>query len=155
MTADNLYMQMALEEARRAAEHDEVPVGAVIVKEGQVISRAFNRREMDNDATAHAEILAIRAGGQHLNNWHLDDCTIYVTLEPCPMCAGAIVLARINRLVYGAADPKTGAAGSLYNIVRDNRLNHQVLITAGVLAEDSAGLLREFFRERRVPRVGQ
>lgn len=143
------WMKQALKEAARAAEEGEVPVGAVIVHNGMVIGRGYNRPEGLRDATAHAEILAIGAASDALGDWRLEDCTIYVTLEPCPMCAGAIVQARIPRLVYGAPDPKAGACGTLFNIVEDPRLNHRVEVVAGVLARESTDLLRAFFREVR------
>ena len=142
-------MREALKEALAAYEDNEVPVGAVIVHENRVIARAHNQRELLKDPTAHAEMIAITQAAAALNNWRLIGVTIYVTLEPCAMCAGAMVLARIGHLVYGAADPKAGACGTLYNIVQDARLNHQIDIVQGVLAGDCAQLLREFFAERR------
>jgi tRNA(adenine34) deaminase len=142
-------MRLALAQARRAAEHDDVPIGAVVVREDDVIAAAHNERELRKDPTAHAEVLALRAASEALGTWRLDDCTLYVTLEPCPMCAGALVLARLERLVYGPQDPKAGAAYSLYNIVGDPRLNHQVEIVAGIEEETSAQLLRDFFETRR------
>jgi Cytosine/adenosine deaminases len=147
---DEVWMRLALEEARRAAEGGDVPVGAVVVRDGQVIGRGHNRREQDGDPTAHAEILAIRAASETLGAWRLTGSTLYVTIEPCPMCAGALVLARIDRLVYGAADPKAGAAGSLWNIVQDERLNHRLQVTAGVLEDECREIIQSFFRERRV-----
>jgi len=147
---DEVWMRLALEEARRAAEGGDVPVGAVVVRDGQVIGRGHNRREQDGDPTAHAEILAIRAASEALGAWRLTGSTLYVTIEPCPMCAGALVLARIDRLVYGAADPKAGAAGSLWNIVQDERLNHRLQVTAGVLEDECREIIQSFFRERRV-----
>ena len=142
-------MQLALEEAERALEHGDVPIGAVIVRGGEAIARARNERERAADPTAHAEILALRAAAAILGSWRLDDTTMYVTLEPCPMCAGAIVLGRVSRLVYGSQDPRAGAAFSLYNIVQDDRLNHQVELTTGVLEEECAALLRSFFEDKR------
>ena len=142
-------MREALKEALAAYEDNEVPVGAVIVHENRVIARAHNQRELLKDPTAHAEMIAITQAAAALNNWRLIGAAIYVTLEPCAMCAGAMVLARIGHLVYGAADPKAGACGTLYNIVQDARLNHQIDIVQGVLAGDCAQLLREFFAERR------
>ncbi len=142
-------MQEALAEARAAAAHGDVPIGAVVVHDGEVIARGHNRREADQDPTAHAELLALRAAARHLGSWRLNGCTVYVTLEPCPMCAGALVLARVPRLVFGADDPKAGAVGALYDIPRDPRLNHEVEVVRGVAAEDCAELLRAFFRERR------
>lgn len=146
---DEVWMRLALEEAQRAAEAGDVPVGAVVVRAGQVIGRGHNRREQDHDPTAHAEVLAIRAAAEVVGAWRLTGSTIYVTIEPCPMCAGALVLARIDRLVYGAADPKAGAAGSLWNIVQDQRLNHRLEVTAGVLEAECQDIIRSFFRERR------
>jgi tRNA(adenine34) deaminase len=142
-------MRQALERAADAREHGDVPIGAVLVRDGDVIAAAENERHLRQDPTAHAEILALRAGAEKLGNWRLDGTIIYVTLEPCPMCAGALVLARVKRLVYGCQDPKAGAALSLYNIVQDPRLNHEVEITTGVLREESAALLRSFFQSRR------
>jgi len=142
-------MLAALAEAERAGEHDDVPVGAVVVRDGAVIAARHNEREATGDPTAHAEILALRDAAAVVGHWRLDDCTMVVTLEPCFMCAGALVNARIGRLVYGAADPKAGAVGSLANVCADARLNHRPPVTAGVLAEDSAALLRAFFATRR------
>ena len=142
-------MQMAIERARIAEENGDVPIGAVIVYGDQVIGRAYNQREQLNDPTAHAEIIALTQAAAALENWHLNGCTIYVTLEPCPMCAGALVLARMDRLVYGCDDPKAGACKSLYNIVQDERLNHRLEVTGGVLAEDCSRILQEFFTQRR------
>ena len=144
-------MRTALAEAAvSASPRPEVPVGAVILNPaGAVIARAHNRRESDADPTAHAEIVAIRAAGGALGSWHLDGCTLVVTLEPCTMCAGAVVAARIERVVYGAVDPKAGAAGSLWDVLRDRRLNHRAEVVGGVLAEDCEALLREFFAQRR------
>ena len=146
---DERMMTLALEDARDAAEAGDVPVGAVVARGEQVLGRAGNARERDQDPTAHAEILALRQAARAVGSWHLEGCTIYVTLEPCAMCAGALVLARIDRLVYGAADPKAGFCGSLGNLVQDPRLNHAVEITAGVLEGECAELLRSFFRQRR------
>lgn len=146
---DRDYMQEALEEARKAFSKGEVPIGAVLVRDGRIISRAHNLREELHDPTAHAEILAIREAGKKLGGWRLPDSTLYVTIEPCPMCAGALVQARVSRLVYGAADVKAGAVHSLYNITEDERLNHRLEVTGGVLAEEAAALMREFFRSRR------
>jgi tRNA(adenine34) deaminase len=143
------YMRLALREAERAAEHDDVPIGAVIVRDGEVIATAGNERELRRDPLAHAEILAIGEAARHLGGWRLLNTVIYVTLEPCPMCAGAIVQARIPHLVFGALDDKAGAAGSLYNIVQDPRLNHNVEVTAGVLEDESQALLHEFFSRKR------
>ena len=149
-------MEAALREAHASAEADEVPVGCVIVHDGIVIGRGHNQTEALQDATAHAEIIAIGAASSALGSWRLTECTLYVTLEPCAMCAGAIVLARVRRLVYGAADPKAGACGSVLDVIHEPRLNHRVEVTAGVLAEESGGLLRAFFgRKRRVPDIGR
>ncbi len=146
---DEYYMRMAIEAAKIAEENGDVPIGAVIVKDGQVIGRAYNQREQLQDPTAHAEIIALTQAAAAVENWHLDGCTIYVTLEPCPMCAGALVLSRMDRLVYGCDDPKTGAVKSLYNIVTDDRLNHRLEVTSGVLADECAKLLQDFFKGRR------
>lgn len=143
------YMRLALREAERAAEHDDVPIGAVIVRDGEVIATAGNERELRRDPLAHAEMLAIGEAAERLGGWRLLNTVIYVTLEPCPMCAGAIVQARIPHLVFGALDEKAGAAGSLYNIVQDSRLNHCVEVTAGVLEDESRALLQEFFSRKR------
>jgi tRNA(adenine34) deaminase len=153
LESDNhdLWMQHALREAAKAAEEGEVPVGAVIVHNSMVIGRGYNRAEGLKDATAHAEILAIGAASETLGDWRLEGCTIYVTLEPCPMCAGAIVQARIPLLVYSAPDPKAGACGTLYNIVDDSRLNHRVEVVSGVREEESTALLQDFFRRLRDP----
>jgi len=142
-------MALALKEARAAASGGDVPVGAVVARGDEVLGRAGNAREREQDPTAHAEILALRQASAALRSWHLEGCTLYVTLEPCAMCAGALVLSRIDRLVFGAADPKAGFAGSLGDLVRDPRLNHALEVTSGVLAEDCGGVLRDFFRERR------
>ena len=142
-------MAMALEEAVAAATIGEVPIGAVVVCDGAVVARAHNRREIDRDPTAHAEMLAIREASSKLGRWRLSDCTVYVTLEPCPMCAGAMHAARIGRLVYGAPDPKAGAVGTLYDLSSDERLNHRFEYTPGVLAAESAALLRSFFATLR------
>ena len=144
-----LWMDRALEEAQVAQRHGDVPVGAVVIFAGEVLATGRNRREADGDPTAHAEMDAIRSAAARLGSWRLDDCTLYVTLEPCAMCAGAIVLARVPELVFGATDPKAGAVGSLYDICRDERLNHRVEVTAGVAADESAELLQRFFRARR------
>ena len=138
--------------AREARCLGEVPVGAVLVAESRIISQAFNLRETLKDPTAHAERLALTWGGRSRGSWRLDDCVLYVTLEPCAMCAGACVLGRLGRLVYGATDPKAGACSSLYQIVSDSRLNHRVEVTAGVLADECGEILREFFQERRLYR---
>ena len=142
-------MGLALQEAEAALEHGDVPVGAVVVRDEIVVSAAKNERELRNDPTAHAEILALRMAARVLDSWRLDGTSLYVSLEPCPMCAGAIVHSRVARLVYGTPDPKAGAALSLYNIPQDPRLNHHVDIVSGVLAEDSSRLLQQFFQQRR------
>jgi tRNA(adenine34) deaminase len=146
---DRRFMQQAIELARKALDSEDVPIGALVVHEGHIIGRGYNQREKLCDPTAHAEMLAVTAAAAYLGQWRLDDCTLYVTLEPCAMCAGALVLARLGRLVYGATDAKAGACGSLYQITQDPRLNHRVETVAGVLAEPAAELLREFFRRRR------
>ena len=146
---DDRLMRLALEEARAAAAGGDVPVGAVAVRGDEVVARAGNAREREQDPTAHAEILALRQAARAVGSWHLEGCALYVTLEPCAMCAGALVLARIDRLVLGAPDPKAGFAGSLGDIVRDGRLNHEVEVTVGVLAEECGEVLRAFFAERR------
>ncbi len=142
-------MGLALEEARRALEHGDVPIGAVVVRGDEVLASACNEREKGADPTAHAEILALRRAAEKVGNWRLTGTTIFVTLEPCPMCAGALVLGRVDHLVYGTQDPRAGAAYSLYNIVQDPRLNHQMEITTGVCEAESAALLRAFFEDRR------
>jgi tRNA(adenine34) deaminase len=144
------YMQLALAEAHAAAAVGEAPVGALIVRDGQVLAAARNEREALRDPTAHAEMIAITQAAAALGSWRLDGCTLYVTLEPCPMCAGAIVQARIPRLVYGAADPKAGAVRSLFRLVDDLRLNHRAEIIDGVLAEPCGQVLTEFFQRRRL-----
>jgi tRNA(adenine34) deaminase len=146
---DERWMADALAEAHAAAAHDDVPIGAVLVHDGQIVARGHNRREVDVDPTAHAELIALREGARALGTWRLDDCTLYVTLEPCTMCAGALVLARLGRLVFGADDPKAGAVGALYDVPRDPRLNHRVEVVRGVQAEACGEVLREFFRARR------
>ncbi len=146
---DERFMQLALEEARRAAEEGEVPIGAVVVCGGEVVARAHNRRETDADPSAHAEFSAMLEASRVLGRWRLTGCTVYVTLEPCLMCAGLMVNARIDRCVYGASDPKGGALGTLYDVSADPRLNHAFAVTPGVLADESAELLRSFFRSRR------
>jgi len=142
-------MKMAVEAAKIAEANGDVPIGAVIVYKDRIVAKAYNQREQLADPTAHAEIIALTQAAAALENRHLNDCTMYVTLEPCPMCAGALVLARIDRLVYGCDDPKTGAVKSLYKIVQDERLNHRLDVTAGVLADDCSGLLQKFFAKRR------
>ena len=151
---DERFMREALKEATRAFEDGEVPVGAVIAHEGRIVARAHNQTERLRDPTAHAEMIAITQAAEALDRWRLTGSTLYVTLEPCTMCAGAMVLARIDRLVYSAPDPKAGACGSLMNILQDPRLNHRVEVIGGVLAEESGALLREFFQERRADAQG-
>jgi tRNA(adenine34) deaminase len=146
---DHHWMRRALELATLAAREGEVPVGAVVVKDGQLIAEGWNRPIGHHDPTAHAEIQALRAAGKALVNYRLGGTTLYVTLEPCPMCAGAIVHARVQRVVFAATDPRTGAAGSIYNILQSNELNHRCEVEGGVLAGESASLLRHFFRSRR------
>lgn len=143
------YMQLALKQAMQADAVDEVPIGAVIVHQGRVIGAAHNQRETLRDPTAHAEMLAITQAAEALGDWRLIDCTLYVTLEPCPMCAGAIVNARVPLVVFGAADPKAGAAGSLYQLLTDARLNHQCEVVPGVLGQQCGELLTNFFRRQR------
>jgi tRNA(adenine34) deaminase len=147
--ADESLMQAALAEARAAAKADEVPIGAVAVIDGAIVARGQNRVLRDVDPTAHAEMVAMRAAAQAIGNYRLVDCELYVTLEPCTMCAGAMIHARLGRLVYGARDPKAGAAGSVLEVLNHPSLNHQMSVTAGVLAEECAELLRGFFRDRR------
>jgi tRNA(adenine34) deaminase len=149
---DRYWMKQALAEAHRAAVLGEVPIGAVVVRDGEVVGRGHNRREVDADPLAHAELLALREAAGRIEGWRLTGCTMYATLEPCPMCAGALVASRIDRLVFGAADPKAGFCGSLGNLVQDPRLNHRLEVSAGVLAEESAALLRGFFAALRSPR---
>ena len=149
MQNDEQYMQTALEEARIAASEGEVPIGAVVVCDGVVVARAHNRRENDADPSAHAEFRAMLEASRALGRWRLTGCTVYVTLEPCLMCAGLMHQARVRRCVYGASDPKAGALGTLYEVNADTRLNHTFDVTAGVLADESAELLRSFFAARR------
>jgi tRNA(adenine34) deaminase len=142
-------MRAAIGEAALALEHDDVPVGAVVVYDGEAIGAGHNERELRQDPTAHAEMIALRAAAAHLGHWRLLDCTLYVTLEPCAQCAGAVVLGRVPRVVYGTADPKAGAAGSVLDILAEPRLNHRPEVIPGVLAEECAALLVDFFRARR------
>ena len=143
------FMHAALTEARAAFEQDEVPIGAVILYQGQIIARAHNQREMLKDPTAHAEMIALTQASAFLESWRLTGCSMYVTLEPCPMCAGALVLARMDRLIYGPEDPKAGACKSLYQITEDPRLNHSIEVISGFMAQDCRELLQEFFRQKR------
>ncbi|MFP4312193.1 MAG: tRNA adenosine(34) deaminase TadA [Nitriliruptoraceae bacterium] len=143
------WMREALVEAEAAVAHADVPIGAVLVRDGEVLARDHNRRELDQDPTAHAELLVLRSGSRALGSWRLEGCTLYVTLEPCVMCAGALVLARLPRVVFAADDPKAGAVGALYDIPRDPRLNHRVEVVRGVLAEQASAQLKAFFAARR------
>jgi tRNA(adenine34) deaminase len=146
---DEHFMRLALREAERALEHEDVPIGAIAVHDGEVIGAAHNERELRSDPTAHAEIVALREAAAHLGSWRLADTVLYVTLEPCAMCAGAIVLARVPRVVFGATDPKAGAAGSVFDILAEPRLNHRPEVASGLLAAESSQLLQAFFAERR------
>jgi tRNA(adenine34) deaminase len=145
----NSWMELALDEARAALTHDDVPVGAIVVRNGVVIAARHNERELTGDPTAHAEVLALRDAASHIGHWRLDDCTLVVTLEPCVMCAGAMVNARVGHLVYGTTDPKAGAAGSCFDLVDSPTLNHRVPRNTGVRAEECAQLLKDFFASRR------
>ena len=149
LNSDGYFMGEALRQARKAYRAEEVPVGAVIAREGLVIARAFNQVETLKDATAHAEMLAITQAESVMGDWRLTDCDLYVTKEPCPMCAGAMVHARLRRVIFGCPDPKGGGAGGLFNILQNPALNHRCELTPGVMPEECAGILREFFRERR------
>ena len=142
-------MTIAIEEATLASAHEDVPVGALVLRDGVVVSQRHNERELTGDPTAHAEVLALRDAAASLGEWRLTGTTLVVTLEPCPMCAGALLAARVDRVVFGATDPKAGACGTLYNLCVDPRLNHEVAITGGVMATESAALLTDFFAERR------
>ncbi len=146
---DEEAMALAIAEAHAAAEHGDVPIGAVVVRDGQVIAARHNERELTGDPTAHAEVLALRDAAAVVGHWRLIDCTLYVTLEPCVMCAGALVNSRIGRVVYGATDPKAGAVASLYEVCRDTRLNHRPPVDAGVLADECGRLLKDFFAAKR------
>ena len=146
---DEHFMRLALREAEQSLEHGDVPIGAVVVAAGEVIAGAHNERELRQDPTAHAEVLALREAARVLGSWRVLDSVLYVTLEPCAMCAGAIVLARVPRVVYGAADPKAGAAGSVLDVLSDPRLNHRPDVAGGLLAEECAALLSVFFQSRR------
>ncbi|WP_132012525.1 tRNA adenosine(34) deaminase TadA [Hydrogenispora ethanolica] len=149
LRTDERYMREALAQAAEAGSIGEIPIGAIVVREDRIVARAHNLREQSGDPTAHAEILALREAAAAQSHWRLADATLYSTLEPCPMCAGALVQARVKRLVFGAADPKAGATGSLMNIVQDPRLNHRVEVTSGILAEECGKILKEFFQKRR------
>jgi tRNA(adenine34) deaminase len=146
---DEYFMRLALREAEQALEHDDVPIGAVIVREGEVIGSGHNERELRADPTAHAEMIALREAARTLHTWRVLDAVMYVTLEPCAMCAGALVLARLPRVIYGTADPKAGAAGSVFDVLGEPRLNHRPQVAGGLLAEECAELLRAFFAPRR------
>jgi tRNA(adenine34) deaminase len=146
---DEYFMRLALREATRALEHDDVPIGALVVRDGEVIGSGHNEREVRADPTAHAEMIALREAARAIGSWRVLDAVLYVTLEPCAMCAGAIVLARVPRVVFAATDPKAGAAGSVFDILAEPRLNHRPQVAAGLLAEESADLLRAFFAPRR------
>ncbi|WP_058309220.1 tRNA adenosine(34) deaminase TadA [Gracilibacillus massiliensis] len=147
---DQEYMQIAIDEAKKAEVLGEVPIGAVIVYQDEVIATAFNLREKLQTTTSHAEMLAIDKANEVIGSWRLEDCSLYVTLEPCPMCAGAILQSRISRVVYGAKDEKAGCAGTLFNLLEDERFNHQVQVTSGVLEEESSQLLTSFFKQLRL-----
>lgn len=155
MTEHERWMEYALREADQAYKRKEVPIGAVIVRNGRIIGRGYNQIETLQDPTAHAEMIAITAAATNLGSRRLEDCTLYVTLEPCPMCAGAIVLSRVQQLVYGAADPKAGACGTLFNIVQDDRLNHRVELIGGILEGRCGEVLREFFTKVRTNGMGK
>ena len=146
---DEYFMRLALREAERALEHDDVPIGAVVVHEGEVIGAGRNERELRQDPTAHAETIALREAARGLASWRLNDAVLYVTLEPCAMCAGAVVLARVSRVVFGASDPKAGAAGSVLDVLGEPRLNHRPEVAGGLLADEAAALLQDFFGDRR------
>ena len=149
MTSDESFMKLAVKQAKKAYDKLETPIGCVIVHEDKIIARGYNKRNMKKNTLAHAEILAINKASKVLGDWRLEDCTMYVTLEPCPMCAGAIVQARIPRVVIGSMNPKAGCAGSVLNLLQQDGLNHQVEVTKGVLAEECSGLMTSFFRELR------
>nr|WP_212921841.1 tRNA adenosine(34) deaminase TadA [Ornithinibacillus bavariensis] len=146
---DAYYMQLAINEAEKASQRNEVPIGAIIVFQDEVIATGFNIRETSQETLSHAELIAIREANKKVGSWRLEDCTLYVTLEPCPMCAGAIVQSRIKRVVFGASDPKAGCAGTLMNLLDEKRFNHQVAVTRGVLEEKCSSLLSNFFKELR------
>ncbi|CAM3502958.1 tRNA adenosine(34) deaminase TadA [Paenibacillus lupini] len=146
---DQAWMQLAIEEAKKAEQIGEVPIGAILVKDGEVVGKGYNLREINHDPTAHAEMVAIREACERLGAWRLLDCTLYVTLEPCPMCAGAIVQSRVKRVVYGTGDPKAGCAGTLMNLLQEPRFNHETEVTSGILQAECAALLTNFFRNLR------
>lgn len=149
MTTDEKYMREAIKQARKAAKIDEVPIGCVIVYDDKIIARGYNRRNTDKSTLAHAEIIAIRKAAKVIGDWRLEDCTIYITLEPCPMCAGAIVQARIPRVVVGAMNPKAGCAGSVINLLQMDGFNHKAELTSGVLVDECRTMLQDFFKEMR------
>ncbi len=149
MDKDISFMKEALVEAKRAAYLEEVPIGAVVVREGEIIGRGHNRRETDQDPTAHAEVIAIRGAAENISAWRLSGAEVYVTIEPCSMCAGALVLARVERVIIGAMDPKAGAGGSVLNILQHEALNHQVKITRGILEKECSSILQDFFLQKR------
>ena len=149
MEKDEKYMKEAIRQAKKAAAIEEVPIGCVIVYQDQIISRGYNRRNIQGSTLAHAELLTIQKASRKLGDWRLEECTMYVTLEPCPMCAGAVVQARIPKIVIGAMNPKAGCAGSILNLLEEKRFNHQVKIKRGVLAEDCRNLMKDFFRDLR------
>ena len=155
MTEDERWMEYAIKEAEQAYKRKEVPIGAVVVLDGRIIGRGYNQIESLHDPTAHAEMIAITAGATNLGNWRLEKCALYVTLEPCVMCAGALVLARVARVVFGTADPKAGGCGTMYNIVQDARLNHQAELSHGVLEDKCTALLKEFFAKVRSNGMGK
>lgn len=155
VSQDEKYMAAALQEARRAWMLNEVPIGAVVVKDGEIMGRGFNLRESMQTTLTHAELLAIQDANQKVGSWRLEDCTLYVTLEPCPMCAGAIVQSRVKRVVYGASDPKAGCAGTLMNLLEEPRFNHQVEVTSGVLEPQCSTVLKNFFKELRQKKNGK
>ena len=146
---EEYFMRLALREAERALEHDDVPIGATVVHEGEVIGAGRNERELRQDPTAHAETIALREASRALSSWRLVDAVMYITLEPCAMCAGAIVLARVSRVVFGATDPKAGAAGSVFDVLGEPRLNHRPEVAGGLLADEAGALLQDFFDDRR------
>ena len=146
---DEYFMRLALREAERALEHDDVPIGAIVVHEGEVIGAGRNERELRQDPTAHAETIALREASRALSSWRLVDAVMYITLEPCAMCAGAIVLARVSRVVFGATDPKAGAAGSVFDVLGEPRLNHRPEVAGGLLGDEAGALLQDFFDDRR------
>lgn len=149
MTTDEKYMREAIKQARKAAKIDEVPIGCVIVYDGKIIARGYNRRNTDKSTLAHAEIIAIRKAAKVIGDWRLEDCTMYITLEPCPMCAGAIVQARIPRVMVGAMNPKAGCAGSVINLLQMDGFNHKAELTSGVLVDECRTMLQDFFKEMR------